>query len=529
MTPLVLTDLMGDALDAEVSRLERTVARAGAFVCIAGIPLSLYIATSIARPLGMMILGLSIVLLAWFLFVRACLDRNIGIRIFQWINPLLEVSLPSLLMLIDVYSEGPAYSISQPVPLEFYGIFIAASILRLRPWVPVLVGLTAAVEYLLIFHWVIKPDLPAEMLAQTAFRPDMILIRGVILVVAGVAVTLIGRALRRAVKTAAEEVRSQDLFGKYRLGKEIASGGMGVVFKALYCPEGGFQRPVALKRIHPHLAKQEDFVERFRAEAELCSRLIHPNIVQVMDFGRVGETYFFAMEFVDGLTLLELVLRCRHYKRMIPPRLVAWIGRELCNGLAYAHGGAREENGQLMRVVHRDLNLPNVLVSRTGDVKILDFGVARALGEARQGVTGVAVGKLAYIAPEQLDRKQVDTRSDLFSVGVVIWELLCLQPLFNRETESATIGAILAAPVPPPSTLRKDLSTPLWDMFAEESLKRDPTERFQRAEEMVEMLDNILELEGLPRPDEFQLFLDTLPERPKKDAATSPAALVGNA
>jgi len=455
------------------------------------------------------------VLLAWFLFVQACLERNVGIKTFQWVNPMIEVSLPTLLALIDVYSQGPVYSISQPVPLQLYGIFIAASVLRLRPWIPAIVGATAAIEYALVFFIFIRPDLPAEMLTQTAFRPDMILIRGAMLVVAGIAVTLISRALRQAVTSAAGEVRSQELFGKYRLGQEIASGGMGGVFRATYCPEGGFQRPVALKRIHPHLARQEEFVDRFRAEAELCSRLLHPNIVQVMDFGRVGETYFFAMEFVDGLTLLELVLRCRHYKRMIPPRLVAWMGRELCNGLAYAHSGARDEAGQRMRVVHRDLNLPNVLVSRSGEVKILDFGVARAIGELRQGMTGVMVGKVAYIAPEQLEGKQIDTRSDLFSAGVVIWELLCLQPLFNRDTEAATLGAVLAGPVPPPSSLRKDLATPLWDMFAEEALQRDPSARFQRAEEMVEMLDNILELEGIPRPDEFQLFIDTLPERPK--------------
>lgn len=524
MSEVSLNNLMGEALDSEVARLERVVANAGALLCMAGIPLSLYISVAIARPLGMVILGFAIVLLAWFIFVRACIDRGIGLRVFPWLNPLVEVSLPTLLMCIDVYTEGAPYAISQPVPLQLYGIFIAASVLRLRPWVPALVGTTAMIEYLLVFLIFIKPELPAEMLAQTAFRPDMIYIRGSMLLLAGIAVTLVSLALRRAVNTAAGEVRSQELFGKYRLGQEIASGGMGVVFKATYCPEGGFQRPVALKRIHPHLAKQEEFVERFREEAELCSRLVHPNIVQVLDFGRVDETYFFAMEFVDGLTVLELVLRARHAKHFIPARLVAWVGRELCNGLAYAHSGARDETGALLRVLHRDINLPNILVSRTGNVKILDFGVARALGEARQALTGVAVGKLAYIAPEQLQGGQVDTRSDLFSAGVVLWELLCLQPLFNRETEGATMGAVMAAPVAAPTTLRKDLATPLWDMFFEEALKREPGERYQRAEEMVETLDNILEIEGLPRPDEFQLFLDTLPERPQKGGGASQAA-----
>lgn len=507
------TNLMGPALDAEIARLERVIAHAGALLCLGGVPLSIYIALAISRPLGMVILGFAIGLLGWFVLVRTCLDRGVGIGIFPWLNPLVEISLPTLLMIIDLSTEGPVYAISQPVPLELYGIFIAVSVLRLRPWVPALVGLMAAFQYLTLYHVSILPQLPAELLSQTAMRPDMIHIRGVILALGGVAASLVSRAIRGAVNSAAVEVRSQELFGKYRLGKELASGGMGVVFRAVYCPEGGFQRPVALKRIHPHLARQSEFVERFREEAELCSHLLHPNIVQVLDFGRVGDTYFFAMEFVDGVTALELMQRCRKNGRVIPANLVAWIGRELCSGLAFAHEGARDAQGQKLRVIHRDINLPNILVSRSGEVKILDFGIARVLGEVRQSITAQAVGKLAYIAPEQINGGHVDTRSDLFSAGVVLWEMLCMQPLFNRNSDGATLGAVLHGAVPPPSTLRTELKTPLWDAFMAEALQRDPSHRFQRASEMVEMLDNILELEGLPRPGEFQLFLETLPEQ----------------
>lgn len=511
------TNLMGSALDAEIARLERVIAQAGALLCLGGVPLSIYIALAISRPLGMVILGFAVGLLGWFVLVRTCLDRGVGIQLFPWLNPLVEISLPTLLMFIDVSTEGPLYAISQPVPLELYGIFIAVSVLRLRPWIPMLVGTMAATQYLLLYHVSILPHLPAEMLTQTALRPDMITIRALIIFLGGVAASLVSRAIRGAVDTAAGEVRSQELFGKYRLGKELAAGGMGVVFRAVYCPEGGFQRPVALKRIHPHLARQPEFVARFREEAELCSHLVHPNIVQVLDFGRVEDTYFFAMEFVDGVTALELVMRCRSAGRAIPAHLVAWFGRELCSGVAFAHEGARDAQGQKLRIIHRDINLPNILISRSGEVKILDFGIARVMGELRQSITAQAVGKLAYIAPEQLTGGEVDTRSDLFSVGVVLWELLCMQPLFNRENDGATLGAVLNYDAPAPTSLRMDLKTPLWDAFMREALQRDPKARFQRAEEMVELLDNILELEGLPRPGEFGLFLETLPPLPSRN------------
>lgn len=503
--------LMGEALDAEVARLERSVATAGVVLCLVGVVLSVYITFALFRSLGLLILSLSIGLLAWFLFVRVCLDRGMGSRIFQWTNPLVEVSLPTILLLIDLHSQGPRYAVAQPVPLELYGIFIAISILRLRPWVPAVVGLFAAIQYLVIQSIWVLPFLPPALAQEPAFQPGMIVIRGVFLMLAGGAGFLISRTLRQAVRTAAVVVRSKDLFGKYRLNSELARGGMGVVFRATYCPEGGFQRPVALKRIHPSLAKDESFVSRFRNEAELCSRLVHPNIVQVIDFGKVEDTYFFAMEFVDGVTALELVLRARAATAAIPARLVAWIGREVCKGLAFAHEEARDPSGGLLRVVHRDLNLPNILISRSGAVKLLDFGIAHAIGEVQQSIPGQAVGKLAYVAPEQLEQAPVDTRADLFSAGVVIWELLCLQPLFSRESQIATIGAVMAAAIPPPSTIRTDLKSPLWDLFLEEALQRSPEKRFRHASEMVEVLDNILELEGYPRPEELALYLETLP------------------
>ena len=317
----------------------------------------------------------------------------------------------------------------------------------------------------------------------------------------------VSATLRRTVGQAASQTRARDLFGKYRIGAKIASGGMGTVYEALYCPEGGFQRRVAIKRVHAHLAQEGTFVDSFRAEAELGARLAHPNIVAVFDFGLVEDTYFFAMEHIEGMDLLRLRKRCKAAGLIIPAPLVAFIGREIAAGLAFAHQTALGADGKPLRVVHRDLNPANILVSRTGQVKISDFGVAKALGDERKYATRHFVGKMSYVAPEQAKGEEFDARADLFSLGLVIWELLCLRRVFERETDAETLLAVMGTVAPPPSTLRTELAGGPWDAFLARALQPNPAMRFQTATEMLSGLNGLLDHEGVPRPDDLSNFL----------------------
>jgi serine/threonine-protein kinase len=308
--------------------------------------------------------------------------------------------------------------------------------------------------------------------------------------VGGVLGMLVSRGLRTVIGRAESSVREQDLFGKYRLIRQVASGGMGTVHEALYCPEGGFERRVAIKRIHPHLAEQDSFVQAFRVEAELCARLVHSNIVQVFDFGRVGDTYFLAMEYVDGLTLLSFLRRMSGAQRVLSPAVVAYLGRQILGGLAYSHSGAIGTDGKPLRVIHRDLSPANVLLSTNGEVKISDFGLARALKDAASTRTRTVAGHAGYMAPEQAQGLPLDERCDLFGLAVMLWELLAGRRLFQRDNEATTLLALVSEPIAPISSVRPDLDAS-WDVFFERGLARDPVARFASAGEMAAVLDRV--------------------------------------
>jgi serine/threonine-protein kinase len=324
----------------------------------------------------------------------------------------------------------------------------------------------------------------------------VLLARSGILLVTGTIAAMVAAALRRVVSQAHAKVRADDLFGKYRVGEKLAAGGMGVVYRAVYCPEGGFERDVAVKRVHAHLASQPRVVEAFRREAALCSRLVHPNIVQVLDFGSVDESYFFAMEYVDGMSLAELLRTVRDRNERIPSALVTYIAQEICAGLRCAHDGVSDGHGGFLRVIHRDLSPSNVLLSRQGQVKILDFGIARVLDGAGEMHTTTVAGKLAYMAPEQLTAGTLDQRTDLFALGIVVWEMLCVQPLFAGPSDGATVMAVTQKPIPPPSTIRPDLVGGHWDGWVAHALSRSPQDRFQSARDMLAALEMIAQREG---------------------------------
>jgi serine/threonine-protein kinase len=506
------------ALDEELISMERAVAGAGMILGGGGCFLTLYTALAISRHLGLLLTVYALFIFGWFALSRFLLGRSVGRRAYPWLNPLVEGSAPLGVVVIDVYTQGALYGATSGVPLLLCGIFSAATVLRLRPIMPVLVSGLAALEYVLISFLLIVPRLPPEAAGLRTVQVDMMLMRSVTMFLGGLMGALVCAVFRNALSKASSGWKSRQLFGKYRVEGELAAGGMGTVHRAVYCPEGGFQRPVALKRIHPHLSTHESFVTAFRNEAEICSRLTHPNIVQVLDFGRIDDTYFLTMEFVDGITLRQAYKACVAAARLPPGRLVALLGREICQGLWFAHHVARDATGARMRVVHRDLNPPNVLISRTGQVKITDFGIARAMGEVRQNLTGKLEGKLGYMAPEQAREQPIDERCDLFAVGIMLWELICGERLFQGENEIDTLLALVNREVPSVGDVRSDVQVALWDRFFTSALARDREGRFATAQAMMEELTALLQAEGLPGPGELESFLAGLPFDGHEDA-----------
>lgn len=499
------------AFDDEIVRMERGVTLAAMVMAAVGVCLACYVAIFVARGLGVMLMTYSVVMLVWFIVAYTCLARGIGTRVFPKINPFIEISVPTGVVVIDIFTQGAHYAATSGLPLQLYGMMTASVVLRVRPFLPLVVSTVGALEYALVYLVLMVPRLPPESTQNPALRPDMMLMRSVGILLGGLMGALVTAVLRRALAKASRGWRSNQLFGKYRLEKELASGGMGTVHRAVYCPEGGFQRPVALKRIHSHLARQESFVSRFRNEAELSSRLTHQNIVQVLDFGRIEDTYFLAMEFVEGRTLRDVFKVCVATGVRFPPRLVALVGREICEGLHFAHHEARDASGARMRIVHCDLNPPNVLISRTGQVKICDFGIARAIGELRQSMTGRLEGKLGYLAPEQAREAPTDERCDLFATGIILWELVTSERLFAAENEVLTLLALIDKEVPSVGLTCPEIDVAVWDAFFARALARDVEGRFQTAREMSDALGKLMALEGVSTPEDLRHFLELLP------------------
>jgi serine/threonine protein kinase len=266
---------------------------------------------------------------------------------------------------------------------------------------------------------------------------------------------------------------------------------MGVVHRATYCPEGGFERVVAIKLLHPHLLSEPRFIDAFREEAELSARLVHANVVQVFDFGRVRDAYFLAMEHVDGLTLSDFLRRMASLGRTLSEPAAAWIAREILLGLTHAHSVARDPKGELLRVVHRDLCPANVLLSFAGEVKITDFGVAKALRDAAYSQTATILGHVGYMAPEQARGEPIDERSDLFAAGVVVWELLAMQSLFRGSADASALLSIMRGDVRRIRLVRPEVS-PEWEPFFDRALAADPAGRFESAEAMREALERVV-------------------------------------
>jgi serine/threonine-protein kinase len=237
--------------------------------------------------------------------------------------------------------------------------------------------------------------------------------------------------------------------GKYQLIHKLATGGMAEVFLAKAAGPRGFEKLLVLKRILPHLATEPSFVEMFLSEARLAAQLNHPNIVQIFDFGEAEGTYFLAMEYIDGPNLREIIRRGSSLGLALPIPLCARIIAAACEGLAFAHNFWDLTTGQELNIVHRDISPDNILLSRQGAVKVVDFGIAKAAGLSPHTQTGVLKGKLSYMPPEYLRNETLDGRVDVYSLGVVFYELITGQRPFTAKSEAGMVQAILyEAPVP---------------------------------------------------------------------------------
>lgn len=479
------------ALSVELHQLDLIIVRVWQVAAAVGVLGGALMAVTVSRSIGLSCAVAAGAFGVWFAGLGwRMAEGPLGERM-RIVADGIEGAIPWVFAGLLVRIQGADYALASWLPPMLFCALIVGHTARLRARASVIVGVVGALALQLLYWAVAYEHLTAHARGELIFQPAMQVSRSISLVFAGALGALVANRQRRAFGRAESAVRAQDLFGKYRLVRHLASGAMGTVFEALYCPEGGFERRVAVKRIHPHLAEQPRFVDAFRREAELSARLAHPNVVQVMDFGRVEATYFLAMEYMDGSNLSALAERARQAKRAFPVPAAAYVARQLLAGLAHAHE-ARAGDGSLLRIVHRDLCPQNVLLSRNGEVKIADFGVARALKDAVIGETRSVAGHIAYMAPEQARGTVVDPRSDLFAVAVILWELLGGQRLFRRENEAATLNALLLAPIPIVSSARPELSAS-WDAFVARGLERDPDDRFASATDMATAL---LELPG---------------------------------
>lgn len=310
-----------------------------------------------------------------------------------------------------------------------------------------------------------------------------------------------------------DSLNGGEMFGRYQLLRQIGMGGMAEVMLARQTGMGGFEKKLAVKRILPHLSADPTFLSMFLQEARLAARISHPNVVQIFDLGAVNDRYFIAMEYVRGWDLAAVRRVCKAQNIAVPLELAAFMVARICAGLHGAHT-CTDEHGKPRPVIHRDVSPHNVLVSTDGQVKLSDFGIAKALGTGSLTPTATPKGKLAYLSPEQVrGAASLDPRSDVFAVGVMLYELLTQDSLFRRDSEYATFEAVLYANITPLSKLRSDIP-PEFDEIVEKALNRDPNDRYQTAEQFQIALERFLLKHGRsPSPMGLGTWLKQIMER----------------
>jgi serine/threonine protein kinase len=292
--------------------------------------------------------------------------------------------------------------------------------------------------------------------------------------------------------------------GRYQLGELLGAGGMAEVFKAHHATPRGLQRTVVIKRILPHLSRDPKFVQMFVSEAQILGLLHHPNVIRAYDFGESEGTLFMVLEYVDGPSLHDALVTLRAQAQRMPLLAAAHFALEVARALAHVHNLAGGD-GESLNVIHRDVTPSNIILTNDGGIKLLDFGVAKYRDSQVQTVAGTIKGKPAYLAPESLEGKAIDSRVDIFSLGAVLHEMLTLTSLFESDSLVLTFRKILELPIEPPSAIRPSVP-PELDAIVMKALARDPGQRYQTAGEMADDLARFVKGDGL-RKDRIATFV----------------------
>jgi eukaryotic-like serine/threonine-protein kinase len=277
---------------------------------------------------------------------------------------------------------------------------------------------------------------------------------------------------------------------RYRVIDRLEAGGMAEVFRGEALSVQGFKKQVAIKRVLPHLAQNKSFIRMFIDEARLGARLNHANIVTVFDIGAADNTYFIVMEFVDGANLKTVLETLKKQGKKPSVKEVLYIGMEICKGLSHAHG-LTDEQGKLLNIVHRDISPPNILMTRGGEVKVTDFGLAKATTQLEKTDPGVVKGKFSYLSPEAALGQEVDSRTDVFAVGILMWEALAGRRLFLGDSDYETVKKVQRAEVPLLRGEHPDVDEEL-DALLLKTMARQRDERFQTAHDLGDAIADYL-------------------------------------
>jgi len=323
-------------------------------------------------------------------------------------------------------------------------------------------------------------------------------------------------AAAKAVPAPAGDARAprapgQETYGPYQLLEKIAVGGMAELFRAKRTGVEGFEKVVAVKRILPHLSDNKEFVDMFINEAKMVAGLTHPNIVQIFDLGRIEKSYYIAMEYVHGRDLRSILRQSVERALPLPRELAVLIASKVAAALDYAHR-KKDDQGQKMRIVHRDVSPQNILISFEGDVKLTDFGIAKAATKATAHESGALRGKLLYMSPEQAWGKAMDRRSDIFSLGLVLYETLTGQRPFLGGSELSILEMVRECRIAPVESLDAGIPETLAAATMK-ALARDPDQRYAEAADMQADLERFLHEQRPPTGADLARFMRRLFEQ----------------
>src|SRR5438067_416422 len=323
-------------------------------------------------------------------------------------------------------------------------------------------------------------------------------------------------------------------YGKYFLLKKLAAGGMGEIFLAKQQGPAGFEKILVVKKVLPHLTENKEFVELFLSEARLAARMNHRNVVQLFELGEHQGSYFIAMEYVSGRTLRDLIDAAARKREKIPAEVCRSIAEQICDGASYAHN-LTDVTGRSLNIIHRDLNPQNVLLSYTGDVKIIDFGIAKSEMSTVKTEAGMIKGKFVYMSPEQSLAKKLDKRSDIFAIGITLYEMLTSTNPFHKSNIVLTLEAVQRYDPPPPSEY--DAAYAPFDPIIAKALAKDRDRRYPDAAEMLDDLRRIVVPRSPERlaqlmgrlfrqqlEEEHRLLLDTDGGRAEPGGSARPSA-----